>query len=129
MSLSLERQTRPSLDEQSYLERLRQPINLIDLSSYTMGNKTLEKEVLQLFKHQSLFYLRRLQQAKSQESWLAALRVIAASARSVGAWRLENMANAALHYRWRRRLGERNRYIELVTEQIELANRFIDRLP
>ena len=45
------------------------PVDLVHLSRYTLGERALEREVLQLFCTQSTIYLERLREAKSDKDW------------------------------------------------------------
>ena len=126
MNLSLENQSRSGAESRSYFESYRHPIDMEHLSTYTMGNKNLEKEVLQLFRRQSSIYFEKLREAQSMESWSSALRVLKASARSVGAWRLEMLTAAAEQYAFRKRSADRLQHLTALSEQIALANGYID---
>ena len=45
------------------------PVDLVHLSRYTLGERELEREVLELFCSQSLIYIERLQTARSDKDW------------------------------------------------------------
>ena len=71
------------------------PVDLVHLARYTLGDRALEREVLQLFATQSRLYLERLREASTQEAWRAAAHIIKGSARGIGAWHVAACAEAA----------------------------------
>ncbi|MEO1065753.1 MAG: Hpt domain-containing protein [Pseudomonadota bacterium] len=68
------------------------PIDLVHLAKQTLGNRSLENEVLRLFLTQSDIYLDRVHNACSREDRFAAVHTIKGSARNIGAW---DVADAA----------------------------------
>ena len=71
------------------------PIDLVHLSRYTLGERELEREVLELFCSQSLLYNERLRYAKSDQDWKEAAHSLVDSARMIGAWRASEAAERA----------------------------------
>ena len=71
------------------------PIDLVHLSRYTLGDSTLEREILQLFRAQSRIYLDRLQDAGATGAWCEAAHTIKGSARGIGAWKVAECAEKA----------------------------------
>ncbi|MEG6509246.1 Hpt domain-containing protein [Methyloligella sp. 2.7D] len=71
------------------------PIDLVHLSRYTLGDRSLEQEALELFCSQSMVYLDRLANADSDKAWADAAHSLKGSARAVGAWRVAEAAAAA----------------------------------
>ena len=71
------------------------PVDLVHLARYTLGNRELEQEVLELFSQQSVIYLARLSEAANEQEWLEAAHAIKGSARAIGAWRLGTCAENA----------------------------------
>ena len=71
------------------------PIDLVHLSRYTLGERELEREVLELFCSQSLLYIERLRHAKSAHDWQEAAQQLNGSARMIGAWRASGAAERA----------------------------------
>ena len=71
------------------------PVDLVHLSRYTLGERTLECEVLELFCTQSLVYLERLREARSDKDWKDAGHSLKGSARAIGAWRTAEAAERA----------------------------------
>jgi HPt (histidine-containing phosphotransfer) domain-containing protein len=64
-------------------------------SRYTLGERALEREVLQLFCAQSTIYLERLRAARSDKDWREAAHSLKGSAYAVGAWRTGAAAERA----------------------------------
>jgi len=71
------------------------PIDLVHLSRYTLGERELEREVLELFCSQSLLYVERLRHAKSDQDWKEAAHSLVDSARMIGAWHASEAAERA----------------------------------
>jgi HPt (histidine-containing phosphotransfer) domain-containing protein len=63
------------------------PVDLVHLSRYTLGERALEREVLELFCTQSAVYLERLRQASCDRQWQEAAHALKGSALAIGAWR------------------------------------------
>jgi len=71
------------------------PVDLVHLSRYTLGERELEREVLELFCTQSFVYLERLHEAQSDKEWREAAHALKGSAYAVGAWRAAEAAERA----------------------------------
>lgn len=71
------------------------PVDLVHLSRYTLGDRALEREVLELFSAQASVYLERLRTARSDQEWNAAAHSLKGSARAVGAWRVASSCERA----------------------------------
>jgi HPt (histidine-containing phosphotransfer) domain-containing protein len=71
------------------------PVDLVHLSRYTLGERALEREVLELFCSQSLVYLERLRDARSDKDWKEAAHSLKGSASAIGAWRTAEAARRA----------------------------------
>jgi HPt (histidine-containing phosphotransfer) domain-containing protein len=71
------------------------PIDLAHLSRYTLGNRALQCEVLQLFIEQAPMTLGQLNSAETQKAWRDAAHTLKGSARAVGAWRVAHYAERA----------------------------------
>jgi HPt (histidine-containing phosphotransfer) domain-containing protein len=71
------------------------PVDLVHLSRYTLGERALEREVLELFCTQSVVYLDRLRQAQSDQDWKDAAHSLKGSATAIGAWRTADAARKA----------------------------------
>jgi HPt (histidine-containing phosphotransfer) domain-containing protein len=70
------------------------PVDLVHLSRYTLGQRALEREVLELFCTQSTVYLERLRVAPSDQQWKDAAHSLKGSALAIGAWRAAAAARA-----------------------------------
>src|SRR5262245_48209535 len=71
------------------------PIDHVHLGRYTMGNRPLEIEVLQLFAGQAPCTLADLTAAGTRNDWQIAAHTLKGSARAVGAWAIASAAEAA----------------------------------
>jgi HPt (histidine-containing phosphotransfer) domain-containing protein len=71
------------------------PVDLVHLSRYTLGDRALEGEVLELFCAQSPIYLERLRAAASDKDWKDAAHSLKGSASAIGAWRTAAAAERA----------------------------------
>ena len=71
------------------------PVDLVHLSRYTLGERELEREVLELFCTQSTIYIERLRQARSDKDWKDAAHSLKGSASAIGAWRAAEAAERA----------------------------------
>ena len=128
MNLSLECRPVTEAETESYFDPKQRPVDLTHLSRYTMGNSAVEAEVLDLFRRQTRLYFDRLSRAGSEDEWRAAVRVLKASARSVGAWQLLRAAEAAELLSSHALVLEREDALRSLAEQIEAANLFIDAI-
>jgi HPt (histidine-containing phosphotransfer) domain-containing protein len=82
----------PSIDGKSDSST---PIDFGHLARYTLGDKALEHEVLQLFVAEVPVTLGRLRSADTDSAWRMAAHTIKGSARAVGAWRVAALAEEA----------------------------------
>lgn len=71
------------------------PVDLVHLSRYTLGERELEREVLELFCTQSVIYIERLRAARSDKDWHDAAHSLKGSATAIGAWRTAAAAERA----------------------------------
>jgi HPt (histidine-containing phosphotransfer) domain-containing protein len=71
------------------------PIDHAHLGRYTMGNRALEVEVLQLFAGQAPETLAMLAAAVTDRDWHIAAHTLKGSARAVGAWEIATLAETA----------------------------------
>ncbi len=112
------------------------PVDLVHLARYTLGNRSLEREVLGLFHTQSEIYLQRLKEADLDKDWADAAHTIKGSARGIGAWQVARSAEAAEALRGEKRksgslevikelerlIGDANGYIESLLTEAGFAN-------
>lgn len=71
------------------------PIDHAHLARYTMGNRALEIEVLQLFAGQAPETMASLVSARDAKAWHAAAHTLKGSARAVGAFAVADAAETA----------------------------------
>jgi HPt (histidine-containing phosphotransfer) domain-containing protein len=70
----------------------QKPVDLVYLSSQTMGDRNLEREILGMFASQLPEYVLALQNGKSADEIFAAAHMLKGAARSVGAEGLAKIA-------------------------------------
>lgn len=70
------------------------PVDLVHLSRQSLGDRSLEREILSLFKSQSVLYLERLSNANSSDERKLAAHTILGSARGIGAWTVAHEAKS-----------------------------------
>ena len=126
MELSLENTDDSPAETESRFAFRHRPVDLTHLSRYTMGNSELEHEVLELFRRQTRLYFDKMVQASDDDAWREAARVLKASARGVGAWRILQSAEDAeqLSKIWSQ--AAREDILRILNDQIREANRFIE---
>lgn len=104
------------------------PVDLAHLRRYTMGDRSLELEILGLFVDQLPITIGALKSAAGQKQWAMAAHTLKGSARAVGAWSLGTIAERA------ERLGplpsepERGHIIEQLEEAASAARAYIATL-
>lgn len=69
------------------------PIDLVHLARATMGDRSLEREVLQLFDRQSTLLIARMR-AAAPGGVVTLAHTLKGSARGIGAWRVARAAEA-----------------------------------
>lgn len=98
------------------------PIDLVHLSKYTLGNRSLENELLGLFRTQAGLYLDRLDSAADETEWKNAAHSLKGSARGLGAWSLADLAEEAE----KTALAARDGVMARIREATSAVNAFID---
>lgn len=68
------------------LASAERPVDLVHLSRQTLGDRELEREVLDLFERQSLAMIKRLREAVNARTWAEAAHTLKGSARGIGAF-------------------------------------------
>ena len=71
------------------------PLDIFHLRRFTLGDRRLELEILNLFIDQAPLTIAALKNARNDHDWLNAAHTLKGSARAVGAWRLANIAERA----------------------------------
>ncbi len=106
----------------------QRPIDLVHLSKFTMGDKDLEREVLNLFATQSAIYLDRLRAAEDDRAWLEAVHTLKGSATGVGAWRVANYASEVERLEGKDRSAVCGAAIEELSQSVAEVNQYIHDL-
>ncbi len=106
-----------------------EPIDRKHLARYTLGDRALEREVLQLFLGQTALYLDGLRKATALAQWSHAAHSLKGSAIAVGANRIAAAAAQAEALRTLAPNEMRASCLEEVAVAIEEANRYIGSLP
>lgn len=106
----------------------RRPVDLVELARYTLGNRSHEREVLELFCTQSGCCLKRLEAAASDSAWQDVAGTIKGSARCIGAWSVVETAAAAETLEGDALARRRGEIIEKLAREIGKTNAFIRRL-
>ncbi|GAB4238273.1 MAG: hypothetical protein Kow0032_24600 [Methyloligellaceae bacterium] len=101
------------------------PVDLVHLARHTMGNRALEREVLELFLMQSELYLERLDQAANDKAWRDAAHTIKGSARGIGAWHLASCAEQAEALKGAELEQHRQEFLDALQAMIGETNRYI----
>ena len=71
------------------------PVDLKHLRRFTLGDRALEKEVLELFLGQLPETISSLRRAATEKDWRIAAHTLKGSGRAVGAWRIARLAEQA----------------------------------
>ena len=106
----------------------KRPVDLVHLARYTLGNRSLEREVLELFLTQSRLYLQRLKESVQDRAWHDAAHTIKGSARGIGAWHIAKTAESAEDLEGEELASSRGDVVEQLEQQIDEANGFIESL-
>jgi HPt (histidine-containing phosphotransfer) domain-containing protein len=104
--------------------------DLIDrayLARFTLGNMTLEREILELFSGQMPRLVEQLRSAKTHAEWSLAAHTIRGSALAVGARDLANLAQIAECLDWSVKPEELKRAREEAANAVALASERVCR--
>ncbi|MGE5261456.1 MAG: Hpt domain-containing protein [Actinomycetota bacterium] len=104
------------------------PVDLVHLSRYTLGERDLEREVLELFCSQSFRYLDQLRQSPSDQDWKDLIHTLKGSARAVGAWRVAEAAERAEPLSGEALANSRAARIEEIDTSLREADAYIKSL-
>lgn len=104
------------------------PVDLVHLARYTLGSRSLEREVLELFLTQSIMYLNRLKQAMNEKSWHDAAHTIKGSAKGIGAWQVVASAEAAESMQGKIPANRKETVVAALEDEIRTANSYIESL-
>ncbi|MFZ3035615.1 MAG: Hpt domain-containing protein [Parvibaculum sp.] len=103
------------------------PLDLVHLSKYTFGDRSLEGELLGLFRSQAGIYISRLEAAENAKDWRDAAHSLKGSARGLGAWSLGDLAEEVEHHDFADEAA-RHADVARVREAIAIVSVFIDEL-
>lgn len=105
------------------------PVDLVHLARYTLGDRSLEREVLKLFLTQSRIYLSRLESAADDKTWQDTAHAIKGSARGIGAWQVAGAAEAVEVLKGRTlKSGRKKQAISELAVHIQEVNGYIETL-
>jgi HPt (histidine-containing phosphotransfer) domain-containing protein len=71
------------------------PVDVQHLRRYTLGDQTLEREILQLFMIQLPELIGALRTAQTERDWRMAAHSLKGAGRAIGAWRIARLAEGA----------------------------------
>jgi hypothetical protein len=83
-------------DDAMVLASVERPIDLVHLARMTLGDRGLEREVLQLFDRQASMLVARIRET-APAAGAAVAHTLKGSARGIGAWRVASAAEALEH--------------------------------
>jgi hypothetical protein len=104
------------------------PVDLVHLARYTLGNNSIEREVLSLFRTQSNLFLQRLKEAVSKTARQKAAHTIKDSALEIGAWQIARTAEDAEWLEADAYSERQGRIIQDLEQRIDEANCYIGSL-
>jgi HPt (histidine-containing phosphotransfer) domain-containing protein len=102
------------------------PVDLTYLARFTLGNRDLEREVLDLFITHVPRYLTALQDAVTAKAWHDAAHTLKGSARGIGAWRVSRCAEAAERLRFDTDLDRRAFALDSAAEAVAEAIGYLE---
>jgi HPt (histidine-containing phosphotransfer) domain-containing protein len=106
----------------------RPPIDRAHLARYTLGDRALEAEILDLFAGQAPQTLARLAAAQTEREWREAAHTIKGSARAVGAFPLADAAAAIERTDVWRTSPDKAAAVHRLTCELAEATAFIEAL-
>ncbi len=85
----------PQMLHNKTVENIQPPIDMEHLGRFTMKDRDLEREILDLFVDTLAQTLKILKEAKVQIEWKMAAHTLKGSAKAVGAWQLADLMEKA----------------------------------
>ncbi len=104
------------------------PVDLQYLARFTLGDRALEREVLDLFLAYTPIYFANLKSSATAKSWHDAAHTLKGAARGIGAWRLGRCAEAAERLRFDTDIDRRAFALDVTSEALDEAIGFIKTL-
>ncbi len=98
------------------------PVDLVHLSKQSLGDRSLELEILSLFVSQSKLYIDRMENASTLDERKMAVHTILGSARGLGAWRVAAQAELI------QQQCAMNASLDAIKAAVEEANLYIEKL-
>jgi HPt (histidine-containing phosphotransfer) domain-containing protein len=109
-------------------EAAAQPVDLVHLRRYTLGDRGLELEILGLFADQLPITIGALKNAPSEKEWAMAAHTLKGSARAVGAWSLATIAESAERLHGLADIAERGAIVRRLEAAAREAREYIASL-
>jgi HPt (histidine-containing phosphotransfer) domain-containing protein len=122
-TISATRENKPPVAADDSLQL--DPVDLKHLRRYTLGNRALEQEVLELFFAQLPSTIASLSQAASDRDWHMAAHALKGSGRAVGAWRIARLAEQAERTALWKSPDQLQHTLALIEDAADEARRFI----
>lgn len=101
------------------------PVDLKHLRRYTLGDRALEHEVLELFLAQLPATIASLSTACNDRDWFMAAHTLKGSGRAVGAWRIARLAEQAERAAPWKSPAQLQQTLALIEEAAEEARSYI----
>lgn len=101
------------------------PVDLKHLRRYTLGDRALEHEVLELFLAQLPATIASLGAARSDRDWHMAAHTLKGSGRAVGAWRIARLAEQAERAAHWKNPAQLQQTLALIEDAAEEARSYI----
>ncbi|EFL90298.1 Hpt domain-containing protein [Ahrensia sp. R2A130] len=103
-------------------QRSDAPVDMVHLARQSLGNRSLEVEILALFRAQSDLYLERIRHAADDKARSMAAHTLRGSALGIGAWQLAEEAAVLEKH------PDRTALIDGFADTLDQTNRFIGAL-
>ena len=102
------------------------PVDFTYLRRFTLSNRSLEREVMDLFIEYAPQYLEQLRSAATPKAWHDAAHTLKGSARGIGAWRVARVAENAERLTFDGNPDRRNFAIDSAEEALDEAIGFLN---
>jgi len=104
------------------------PVDLVYLARFTLGNQSLEFEVLDLFTTHCPRYFDDMRTAVTAKGWHDAAHTLKGAARGIGAWRVARCAETAERLRFDTDFDRRTFALDSINEALDEALGYIRTL-
>lgn len=102
------------------------PVDLKHLAKYTLGDRGLEREILELFFKQLPSTVAALKAASTSKEWQVAAHTLKGSGRAVGAWRIARLGEQAERAPVYTNRGRVEETVALIEEAANEARSYIE---